>query len=711
MGSKKKVKDDERMERTIRGLLKLPENKRCINCNILGPQYVCTTFLTFVCTNCSGIHREFTHRVKSISLGKFSEEEVTALQAAGNERARQIYFKAWDPVVHSFPDGSNLHKLRDFIRQVYVERRYACESERGDSLPSLCRTNSSESRKGSVSSGRSRGPLYEDRREWSSNEGFSPPGRAAVRVFYKEGKSPRYPEEKSRFGSGRRNSMRIEIVDNRLRPEGTRSARQQDNPDFSHREPVRQTQPSSLELERSGSPVEQPVRDNLGETAPAIEVGEHSNENAGRDPDGSAENQKNASPGVVESLIDFSMNSELSNEVAAPNVQQVPPSNDGGSQSSDDFSSKGKAPPASNPNYLEALLFDLSDLSVVPVDNVSAALDTTSAPSTASGQNISLDGFSTATSAPQFLALTSTDDSSTVPQVVNIQKYPFNLGFQATTDVNGEHKVKASEGHSFSGMQQHQRSLSSASDNKFSAHPYTQAVEELNSQHGTSFVMYNSQQLTNVSTSQSSQAPSTSAIVTTYGVGVQPPAETKPNKRKELPQDLFTASYGLAPAAFPSWQNALPYGMGYGLQYYPNAMHVAAFPNTAKTNPFDTDTTPAQVPAFPSMASYLGALPSVQDPIALSHTSGFNTYSSGMAYHSSYTGSSPMTLGSPFISAMPSSTYMGDQSRILLQHSRLQGNSGFDGSNFISSTSSIDQRPTSVLSAPPNSFQTRNPFG
>jgi len=32
--------------------------------------------------NCS---REFTHRVKSVSMAKFSPEEVTALQAGGNE--------------------------------------------------------------------------------------------------------------------------------------------------------------------------------------------------------------------------------------------------------------------------------------------------------------------------------------------------------------------------------------------------------------------------------------------------------------------------------------------------------------------------------------------------------------------------------------------------------------------------------------------------
>ncbi|KAJ8446900.1 hypothetical protein Cgig2_013201 [Carnegiea gigantea] len=121
-------KEESRIEKMIRGLLKLPENRRCINCRSLGPQYVCTTFWTFVCTNCSGVHREFNHRVKSISMAKFTSEEVSALQASGNERARQIYFKTWDPHRNFFPDNSNIHKLRGFIKHVYVERRYTGET-------------------------------------------------------------------------------------------------------------------------------------------------------------------------------------------------------------------------------------------------------------------------------------------------------------------------------------------------------------------------------------------------------------------------------------------------------------------------------------------------------------------------------------------------------------------------------------------------------
>ncbi|KAL0312027.1 UNVERIFIED_CONTAM: putative ADP-ribosylation factor GTPase-activating protein AGD14 [Sesamum radiatum] len=120
----RRLKEEERIEMIIRGLLRQPENKRCINCNSSGPQYVCTTFWTFVCTSCSGVHREFTHRVKSVSMAKFNEEEITALQAGGNGRAREIYFKAWDPQRNNLPDN----RLREFVKHVYVDRKYAGEN-------------------------------------------------------------------------------------------------------------------------------------------------------------------------------------------------------------------------------------------------------------------------------------------------------------------------------------------------------------------------------------------------------------------------------------------------------------------------------------------------------------------------------------------------------------------------------------------------------
>ncbi|KAE9619846.1 putative Arf GTPase activating protein [Lupinus albus] len=122
MGSRK---EEEKREKIIRGLMKLPPNRRCINCNSMGPQYVCTSFWTFVCVTCSGIHREFTHRVKSVSMAKFTSQEVDALQNGGNQRARETYLNSWDFQRQRLPDNSNVDKIREFIRNVYVDRRYA----------------------------------------------------------------------------------------------------------------------------------------------------------------------------------------------------------------------------------------------------------------------------------------------------------------------------------------------------------------------------------------------------------------------------------------------------------------------------------------------------------------------------------------------------------------------------------------------------------
>ncbi|CAN8294944.1 unnamed protein product [Cochlearia groenlandica] len=122
MGSKR---EEERNEKIIRGLMKLPPNRRCVNCNSLGPQYVCTTFWTFICMACSGIHREFTHRVKSVSMSKFTSQEVEVLQTGGNQRAREIYLKNWDHQRQRLPENSNAERVREFIRNVYVQKKYA----------------------------------------------------------------------------------------------------------------------------------------------------------------------------------------------------------------------------------------------------------------------------------------------------------------------------------------------------------------------------------------------------------------------------------------------------------------------------------------------------------------------------------------------------------------------------------------------------------
>uniref|UniRef100_A0A0A9CUK0 Arf-GAP domain-containing protein n=1 Tax=Arundo donax TaxID=35708 RepID=A0A0A9CUK0_ARUDO len=149
--------------------MKLPPNRKCINCNSVGPQYVCTNFWTFVCLSCSGIHREFTHRVKSVSMSKFTTQEVRALEQGGNQRARDIYLKDWDWQRMRLPVNTNPERIREFIRAVYVDKKYASGSSNKPATDSeSVKSNDNDMRRSSSYHSYSQSPpydfQYEDRR-------------------------------------------------------------------------------------------------------------------------------------------------------------------------------------------------------------------------------------------------------------------------------------------------------------------------------------------------------------------------------------------------------------------------------------------------------------------------------------------------------------------------------------------------------------------
>mmetsp|Transcript_102384 Transcript_102384/g.285270 ORF Transcript_102384/g.285270 Transcript_102384/m.285270 type:complete len:496 (+) Transcript_102384:93-1580(+) len=99
-------------------------NKRCADCVERGPTYVCLDFQTFVCQTCSGLHREFGHKIKSISLSQWSPAEVDAIEAGGNERAAQKWLDRLSREEHPEPDSSDLDKLREFLKLKYIEKSW-----------------------------------------------------------------------------------------------------------------------------------------------------------------------------------------------------------------------------------------------------------------------------------------------------------------------------------------------------------------------------------------------------------------------------------------------------------------------------------------------------------------------------------------------------------------------------------------------------------
>uniref|UniRef100_A0A5B6ZKX4 Putative ADP-ribosylation factor GTPase-activating protein AGD14 n=1 Tax=Davidia involucrata TaxID=16924 RepID=A0A5B6ZKX4_DAVIN len=687
-----RIKEEERIERIIRGLLKLPENRRCINCNSLGPQYVCTTFWTFVCTNCSGVHREFTHRVKSVSMAKFNAEEVNSLQAGGNERARQIYFKAWDPQRHSFPDGSNLHRLRDFIKHVYVDRKYT--GERNDKLP-VVKVGAKED-------------FYERRSIERSSSGVRKDDR---RYYFDERSRPRHKQENVRSSGPRSRPFHFEIVDDRFRDDGFGSGRRSESRRLSNAESRAgsMSPDSQSSREITSPPVLRPMR-----------VGKQTKANDEKDAGGSAHVQKtttSSSPGSVDgklveqkrvnssSLIDFHIDPRPSDTAAVPQTEQMAPSTAGGNLALVQSSTKDKASDARNANSLEFLLFELSAPAVEPVKIMSEAPGSGNTPLAAPA------ALSNSVSATATAAITNTPVVHTnggAPAASPIGMAPVLLSSSGDSMVTAAQQLPT--------MQQNQPSAYPAGDSSSTAQQTNPSVGALGNQPWTSLLARNTQGPSNASADQFSQAASKPAQHTSSGVGAEalPVVDTKSNGRRELPVDLFTASYLSFPAPVPSWQMHPPHGMGFSMQYHPTTMHVPAFPRPAKsTNPFDLsdDTTQVQAPMFPSMSSLQGALPNTSAPAA-----SFGIYSPQLMQPQSFPYASAVPPRSPsYGMTMSPSGFMGQQLPNNMSFSRPQGIGGFGGGEVAFASLNTTQQSNGRYTEPatPNSFSLNggNPFG
>ncbi|XP_028079044.1 probable ADP-ribosylation factor GTPase-activating protein AGD14 isoform X1 [Camellia sinensis] len=573
MSSRKR--EEERIERIIRSLLKLPENRRCINCNNLGPQYVCTTFWTFVCTSCSGVHREFTHRVKSVSMAKFKAEEVSALQAGGNERAREIYFKEWDPQRHSFPNSSSQSILRDFIRSVYVDRKFTGERSVG--------------RLAMV-----KGGDREDSFERRSIERSSPGGRIedrTLKYYIDERGSPHYKLNNVGSFSRRNRPVNFEIVDDRFRDDRFGSRRRSE----SHR-------PSNEESRaESGSPVSQkgrqkisppivhPVRDTSGENGPSLQ--KTASLTVPGSVDGKSLKFKRVTSG---SLIEF-VSDSMPPHAAATQIQQTSLSTNGGNRDSVQSSTKAKVSDDTNVNSLEFLLFGLSVPAAAPVDKMSAATGNADAQSAVPVELSNNVGAIVTVSTTNVPAVLSTGDAHAASPAGIAPIVP---------NSRSDSMVKVTDGQQLSIVQSNQP-YSSPSGDCNSATQHTTSVGPLYNQSCTSSLAPNAQSPSSDSAKDSSQASSKVAQNNNSGVGLQAlQVEAKPIERKELPVFLFTSSFSPFTAPVPSWQTSAPHGMGYSMQYHPNAVPMPAFPNSAKSrNPFDLDdeSTQAQVSMFPPM--------------------------------------------------------------------------------------------------------------
>ncbi|KAH6761606.1 hypothetical protein C2S52_019039 [Perilla frutescens var. hirtella] len=647
-----RVKEDEKNERIIRNLLKLTDNRRCINCNSLGPQYVCTNFSTFVCTTCSGIHREFTHRVKSVSMAKFTPQEVSALQGGGNASAREIYLKELDPQRNSLPDGSNIDRLRDFIKHVYVDRRYT--GERNVEKPPRAKMGETEDSNGirriDSYQGGSRSPPYDDTFERRYGDRSSSGGR-----------SPSYDQDNRQSSDYKRSPAR-EVVNDWRREDRFGNGRRPEERSSDGGSKLEIRSPDhKKDSDISSPPVVRPVRDILGDNVSPLRVIEPPKATGGRSTDGRPPTQRTTSSSslassdvnpseikVEASFIDF----DAIPEPPTVTVQQT--------QVAADASSVPLATSSSN-DWANFDSLPVVKTTTPALNSMESLLSGLSVPTSSSGPS------------PPPGALSSF-------QSTGIQASPFGSSFGsiapppviptggAPVSSFGPAPSNAPVGGQWPTMNPHQQSLFPGG--------IEQPVSGGSSSKSWNPLVPNAHGPPGASITQVGQAETVPAI------GARAPSgstmDGNSGGRKALPEDLFAMNYSYTTSPVSGWYSGAPYVARVPMHYStPMVANFQTMPTS--TNPFDVnEPPPVQASAFPSMASLHGALPRTATPSGPMHTSnyGASPYAPPVVSHTpSYAPTIPST-----------GSFMGQQFAGGSMAPRPQGlpGFGFDNSAFAS---------------------------
>ncbi|NXP29366.1 AGFG1 protein, partial [Scytalopus superciliaris] len=134
-----KRKQEEKHLKLLREMSSLPPNRKCFDCDQRGPTYTDMTVGSFVCTSCSGILRGLNppHRVKSISMTTFTQQEIEFLQKHGNEVCKQIWLGLFDDRSSAIPDFRDPQKVKEFLQEKYEKKRWYVPPEQAKVVASV----------------------------------------------------------------------------------------------------------------------------------------------------------------------------------------------------------------------------------------------------------------------------------------------------------------------------------------------------------------------------------------------------------------------------------------------------------------------------------------------------------------------------------------------------------------------------------------------
>jgi hypothetical protein len=57
-------------------------------------------------------------------MASFTAEEINALQSAGNAVCQRQWMAKWRPAEFTLPEPNDLHRIREFVRIKYVQKRW-----------------------------------------------------------------------------------------------------------------------------------------------------------------------------------------------------------------------------------------------------------------------------------------------------------------------------------------------------------------------------------------------------------------------------------------------------------------------------------------------------------------------------------------------------------------------------------------------------------
>ncbi|XP_046708174.1 arf-GAP domain and FG repeat-containing protein 2 isoform X2 [Silurus meridionalis] len=146
MSNRKHRDSQEICTRKVRELAQTGPNKHCFECGQPGVTYTDITVGCFVCTSCSGMlgrnmedgfsvsmRRGLNppHRVKSISMTTFSQQEVDFLQNHGNEVGKRMWLCTFDPKTDGCFDTRDSQKFKEFLQEKYERKKWHFSKSKG----------------------------------------------------------------------------------------------------------------------------------------------------------------------------------------------------------------------------------------------------------------------------------------------------------------------------------------------------------------------------------------------------------------------------------------------------------------------------------------------------------------------------------------------------------------------------------------------------